>query len=198
MCLRCSFRLAGLAAALLLVESSAFADVLPGSVYPEQLAKTLTPKPREVSSGAAPERVVEQQKQVAGISPEAKKIKFKLNAIILVGNHVIPKEKLVQIYKKEIGKTITVADLFEIVQNITNYYRNNGYIISRAILPPHHVENGEVKIEVIEGYIDKVTVTGKPRGAKCIIEGFGYQIRKCPPLNLNQLEKYMLLVNEIP
>lgn len=198
MYLRASFRLAGIAAALLLLENSAYADLLPGSVYPEQVAKSLTPKPSEVPSGVAPERVVEPQQPAAGVSPEAKKIKFKLNAVILVGNHVIPTNKLVQLYKKDIGKEITVADLFEIVQNITNYYRNNGYIISRAILPPQHVENGEVKIEVIEGYLDKVIVTGKPGGAKCLVEGFGYRIRKCPPLNLNQLEKYMLLVNEVP
>lgn len=200
---RASFKLAGFTIALLLAESSAFAaaappPVLPGSVNPEQIAKTLLPKPSPVPQGVAPERVVEKQQPAPNVSPEAQKIKFQLNKVTIVGNHVIPTSKLEPLYKGSVGKTITVAELFEIVQNITNYYRNNGYIISRAILPPQHVENGEVKIEVIEGYLDQVNVTGKPGTAKCIIEGFGYRIRKCPPLNLAQLEKYMLLVNEVP
>lgn len=199
---KASFRLAGITIALLLAESNAFAaaapPVQPGSVNPAQIAKTLLPKPSPVPQGVAPERVVEKQQAAPAVSSEAQKIKFQLNKVTIVGNHVIPTSKLEPLYKGSVGKSITVADLFAIVQNITNYYRNNGYIISRAILPPQHVENGEVKIEVIEGYLDKVNVTGKPGSAKCIIEGFGYRIRKCPPLNLTHLEKYMLLVNEVP
>lgn len=200
---KASFKLAGIAAALILAEPRAFAAAapplqLPGSVQPEQIAKRLAPKPSEIPQGVAPERVTEQQKPQAPVSPEAQKIKFQLNKIVIYGNHVIPTRYLEPLYRNQVGKTITVADLFAIVQNITNYYRNNGYIISRAILPPQHVENGIVKVEVIEGYLDKVNVTGKPGTAKCLIEGFGYRIRKCPPLNLTQLEKYMLLVNEVP
>ncbi len=55
-----------------------------------------------------------------------------------------------------------------------------------------------MKIQVIEGYLDQIYVTGKPGGAKCLVEGFGYQIRKCPPLQLTWLERHMLLANEIP
>jgi hemolysin activation/secretion protein len=195
---RSSFRVASFAAALLLAESNSYADVLPGSVMPEQVAKSLAPQPSVVPQGVAPQRVVEHKAQPQAISPEAQKIKFKLNKIILSGNHVFTYSQLERLYKDKIGQTITVAQLFEIVQNITNFYRNNGYIISRAILPPQHVENGIVKVQVIEGYLSGVYVTGFPGGAKCLIEGFGYQIRKCPPLSLVRLEKYMLLVNEIP
>ncbi len=204
MYLRGSFRLAGFAAALLLAETSAFAAAEPppfrppATVMPEQVAKSLRPKPSVVPQGVSPERVVEPQQKAPSVGDQAQKIKFKLNGVILQGNHVYSREVLRKFYKDKLGKTITVADLFGIVQNITNFYRNNGYIISRAILPPQHVEAGIVKIEVIEGYIGSVNVTGSPGGAKCLIEGFGYQIRKCPPLNLSRLEKYMLLVNEIP
>ncbi len=84
--------------------------------------------------------MVQSKQQPQGVSPEAQKIKFKLGDIELVGNHVISTQVLSLLYKDKIGKEITVADLFAIVQNITNFYRNNGYIISRAILPPQHVK----------------------------------------------------------
>jgi len=58
---------------------------------------------------------------------------------------------------------ITVAELQQIVQDITNYYRNNGYILSRAVLPPQHVANGVVYVQVIEGYIDHVKVRWRTR-----------------------------------
>src|SRR3990167_1304433 len=161
-----SFSRALVAAAWLLASSGAYADVLPGSVMPEQVAKTLRPKASLVPSGVAPQQDVKEQQAPTNVSPEAQKIKFKLNGVVITGNHVIPTEKLAPFYKDKLNQTITVADLFKIVQNITNYYRNNGYIISRAILPPQHVKNGVVKIQIIEGYLSQVDVSGHPRGTK--------------------------------
>lgn len=186
------------AAILLLNSINAYADVLPGSVMPEQVAKHLTPRGSMVPQGVSAQQVYQPSQQAPAISPEAQKIKFTLHKVELSGNHVIPTSKLEAFYKDKINKEITVGDLFKMVQDITNYYRNNGYIISRAILPPQHVQGGIVKIQIIEGFIDNIHVTGHAGGAKCLVEGFGYRIRKCPPLNLAQLEHYMLLVNEVP
>src|SRR5690606_493539 len=83
-------------------------------------------------------------------------------------------------------------------QDITNFYRNTGYILSRAILPPQHVKDGVVNVQIIEGFIDKVEVAGKPKNATCLVLGMGEQISKCPPLALSRMEKYLLLLNEVP
>lgn len=192
-----------LISAILFNESLAYAAAFPGipipaSAQPEQVAKALRPKPSVVPSGVAPQQVMRSEQKAPAVSPEAQKIKFKLTQINLSGNHVFPTGVLEVLYKDKVGKEITVADLFQIVQNITNFYRNNGYIISRAILPPQHVQGGMVNIQVIEGYINNVSVSGEPHGAKCLVEGFGYRIRKCPPLQLTWLERNMLLINEIP
>jgi hemolysin activation/secretion protein len=204
--LRLPFKLATTAAVFLITESlsvAAFAATpisLPGSVLPDQVARQLSPQMSAVPSGVAPPRVNNQDNSPssAPLSDAAKKIKFELNEVVLTGNHVFTTEQLSILYKSKVHTSITVGELFEIVQNITNFYRNNGYIISRAILPPQHVKGGTVKIQIIEGYLDQVAVTGSPGGSKCLVEGFGFRIRKCPPLKLTHLEHYMLLVNEVP
>lgn len=170
---------------------------LPGSVKPEQVSKSLTTTPlTPVGPGKPIAGPAEQAPSPAGEA--AKKIKFKLNGIILEGNHVYSEQQLKKLYAKLLHKTITIADLFGIVQAITNYYRNNGYIISRAILPPQHVKDGIVKIQIIEGYLDKVEVAGNPRGAKCLVKGIGKHIIAKRPLQLTHMERYMLIANEIP
>jgi len=93
---------------------------------------------------------------------------------------------------------ITVAELQQIVQDITNYYRNNGYILSRAVLPPQHVANGVVYVQVIEGYIDHVKVVGVPEGARPLVQAYGNRISQMRPLQLKKMEEYLLLANEIP
>ena len=149
------FKLAGLTAALLLVEGSAHAQVLPGSVLPEQVTRQLSPQAPEAPHGVAPPSVKDQVEQKPpAMSEEAKKIKFELKGVVLTGNHALTTEQIEPLYQNKIGTELTVAQLFGIVQEITNFYRNQGYIISRAVLPPQHVKDGIVKIEVIEGYID--------------------------------------------
>ncbi len=117
---------------------------------------------------------------------------------MLQGNVVYSDATLSAIYQDKINKDISVAQLEQIVADITNYYRNNGYILSRAILPPQHVANGIVFIRVIEGYIDRVKIVGDPKTMKGILQTYGDQITQSRPLKLEVLERYLRLANEVP
>jgi len=171
---------------------------LPGSVQPSQVGKAIKSQQPASPTEVLPPILNQPTAQTKGLPPEAQKISFLLNGIILTGNHVYSTEQLRFIYEKDLHHNITVAKLFEIVQAITNYYRNNGYILSRAILPPQHVKGGVVKIQIIEGYISHIDVTGQPKGAKCLVQAFGNKVNECRPLKISRLEKYMYLANEIP
>lgn len=195
-----SFKLALIAAIVISMEQSVAvaAPVFPASVGPEQQTRAL--QSQQPVAAPRPLAPVERSDQKAEqpLGPQAEKIKFQLNGIVLEGNHVYPTSVLEQLYKDKIHKTISVADLFNVVQSITNFYRNNGYIITRAILPPQHVKNGVVKVQIIEGYIGKVDVSGQPRGAANIIQAYGQQIAKSRPLEIKRMERYLLIANEVP
>jgi len=173
------------------------APQLPASTLPENVSRSLS-NPVQEPTGVSSPITSQPETSSTPLQEEAKKIKFKLNGIILEGNTIYNKTELTSIYKNKLKKTITIADLFTIVQNITNYYRNNGYIITRAILPPQHVKNGIVRIRIVEGYIGDVSVSGNPKGARCLVKAMGNRIKECRPLHLSRLEKYLLLMNEIP
>lgn len=197
---RTPLRLAVIASLVMGITNTSAAPLgafLPGSAQPESVSRALQSQEPKPASAPAPAVAAPTEKKVI-VNPEAEKIKFKLTKIILEGNHVYSDEQLEPLFIDQIGKTITVNDLFNIVQSISNYYRNNGYILSRGILPPQHVKHGVVKIRVIEGYIDKVAIAGNPRGAKCQVLAIGNKIKECPPLQLARMEKYLIIANEIP
>lgn len=170
---------------------------LPGSVQPSQVGRAIKQQAPKQETEVLPPLLKQAAKKPA-IPAAAQKITFTLNGVTLTGNHFYSRDQLKFTWEKDLHKSITITRLFEIVQEITNYYRNNGYILSRAILPPQHVQGGQVKIQVIEGYLDKVEVTGQAKGAKRIVRKFGCEIIKCKPLHISRLEKYMYLVNEVP
>jgi len=170
---------------------------LPGSVLPGVLSERLSERP--ASSPVAPKTKnlsPEQTKQNFGA--EANKIKFKLVKIILTGNKVYSTATIENLYKNNIGKEISVNALQDIVQNITNYYRNNGYILSRALLPPQKIQNGIVQIQIVEGFISQVRVVGSPWRATGILNVYGKKITESRPLQLSLLEHYLLMANNVP
>ncbi|MEO8965518.1 MAG: POTRA domain-containing protein [Gammaproteobacteria bacterium] len=140
----------------------------------------------------------EEAKAVNEFGPAAASIKFPLEKVILKGNVVYSDQELSQLYKNKINKKISVVELQDIVQDITNYYRNNGYILSRALLPPQHIEHGTVTIQIIEGYIAEVNITGSPKGANYLLTAYGNRIKQSRPLQLSVLERYLFLANAIP
>lgn len=198
---RLPFRLANIMM-LVLMADYAFAEplggFLPGATLPEQVGRYISSEQQKRQQTRVLPPIAQKKEEASPLGEQAKKIKFQLNGIVVEGNHVYTTRMLKPIWEKSLHKTISVADLFEIVQGITNTYRNNGYILSRAVLPPQHVKNGVVHVKVIEGFIGKVDVTGKPKGAYCQIMAFGKRIKECPPLQLSRMEKYLLLANEIP
>lgn len=172
--------------------------VLPGSVQPSQVGRAIKSEQPVAPSQALPPIMEPQAPAAKQLPLEAQKLTFKLNGVILKGNHVYTTQELKPLYQKYLNQTISIAKLFEIVQNITNYYRNNKYILSRAILPPQRVKDGVVTIQIIEGYIANVEVTGEPKKAKRMVERYGEKIKACPPLDVSVMERYMYLANEIP
>lgn len=196
--LQVPFKVAATVALIMMAEGTGWADVLPGPAMPETVSKQLSKRPTQQQAQVLPPVVAPAEKKESVLGPEAQKIKFKLNGVILKGNKVYSTDEIAILYKAKIGQSISVSDLFTIVQNITNFYRNNGYIISRAILPPQHVKDGIVTIQIIEGFLDKVSVGGTPRGAKTVVEGYGKKIKENAPLKISEMELYLTLANEIP
>jgi hemolysin activation/secretion protein len=184
---------------LTLLNRIAFAaPPLPGSVYPALVPKNYLPgRGPSILPKPVPKATVAQEK-VNSLGTEAEKIRFKLIKIIFEGNHTYSENQLFPLYKKKINTLISIAELQDIVQNVTNFYRNNGYILSRAIIPPQHVKNGVIRIRVVEGYIDKVKVVGNARGAQALLLAYGEKISEAHPLQIKVMDKYLRLANEIP
>lgn len=173
--------------------------LLPGSTEPGVIAKTLSTPPIESQLPQRRAPAITQQKQAPSkFGPQATKIKFKLNKIILEGNKVYTERQLRKLYQNKLNKTISIADLEGIVQSITNFYRNNGYILSRAILPPQHVVSGIVHIRVLEGYIASAKVQGDPKRARYLLQAYGNRIASNRPTEIEVMEYYLRLANEIP
>lgn len=132
--------------------------------------------------------------------PPAKmnKIKFVLSGVVFDGATVYKDKDFLPLYKKYLGKKISLKQAYQIAHAVTAKYRNDGYILSRAIFPAQRIRNGIVRIKIFEGFIDKIIFEGDIQVSKRLLKAFSAKIKKSRPLHNDVLERYLLLTKDLP
>ena len=168
-----------------------------------------------VPSTARPDTVqrnnmIEDQRPAVGgapiISDETVKAKhtgstatFELKGIKLEGATVYGEEQLQPLYASKLGTKVTLDDLNQIAADITAYYRNHGYILTRAIVPPQKANDGVFTLRIVEGFVNDVRLTGDVgKGNDDLLNAYAEKIRNAKPLNSETLERYLLLMQDLP
>ena len=95
-----------------------------------------------------------------------------LNKLEIPDSEVLTREELDEIANKYSGKTLTIANLYEAIDEINNLYGKKGYITTRAILPPQKIEDNIVKVMLIEGKVGEVVVEGNKKTKTSYIKRF--------------------------
>ncbi len=128
----------------------------------------------------------------------AENIEFVLNELNITGATVISQDELKPLYNSYIGQTIALSKIYEIANEITLMYRDQGYILSRAIVPQQEIDNGVVTIQIIEGFIDGYSIEGETYGAAAHIQKYAENLVNSGVLTAKELERQLLLINDIP
>lgn len=142
--------------------------------------------------------VIEQQAVESSDFGPSADIRFTLKSIELEGVSAIDESELEALYRGMVGTEISVARLFDLAGLMSAYYRNAGYILSRVTVPAQEVVDGTVRLVAVEGYIENVTLDGESGPAKRLLQRLGNKIKRSKPLRAKDLERYMLLANDIP
>lgn len=169
------------------------AVLLPSSANPAFVGQSLPQVPAR-PRGAAVSPPAEQTSPLANQT----EVTLKLRKLTVIGATVYSNEELEQMFNGYIGKTVSVADLQKMADEITTKYKKAGYILSKAVLPAQTIKNGEVTIQVIEGYIKNVTVEGKPRRARSLLNQYMSHIQEEQPSTIDTMQRYILLSNDVP
>jgi hemolysin activation/secretion protein len=87
-------------------------------------------------------------------------IKIQLKAIKFTGNTVISDEDLQKIAKPFLGKAVSATELEDLRLKISQYYAQQGYVNSGAILPDQQFKDGIITLQIIEGKLTEIRVNG--------------------------------------
>src|SRR5262245_51913883 len=142
-----------LAAALLAAPSPALA-LIPASELPgRDRERFQQPTPALAQPGGP------AIKLPGSVAPSgADRVTLLLRGARIVGGTIYRSEELAALYQDLIGRQITLTAVYDIAARITAKYGADGYVLSRAIVPPQELTPGgaAVTIQIVEGYVDRV------------------------------------------
>lgn len=184
-----------LSAAILLINLPASAADIVG---PADAGRVTQPQLENTLPTLAPQSIETNQPPSAQAPAGADKINFTLSGITYEGLTVYTPEQLLPVYADRLNKSISLADVYGIAAQLTAKYRNDGYVLTQVVVPPQTIEGGSIRLQVVEGFVDNVTVEGnvtdRERG---LILKYANRV-KGQPLNTSALERSLLLINDLP
>ena len=123
-----------------------------------------------------------------------------LKNISFTGNKTISKEKLNGFFENLIEKDVTFSDLSNAVLKAQSLYRKKGYITTRVIIPKQDFLSGDIKIAVIESFLEDIVVTGGTIGTRDYIKYMTSSVLKDNLKNkifkFDDLERQLLLIKK--
>lgn len=122
---------------------------------------------------------------------------FPISEIQIIGSSILSTEEINAIASTVSNQTITLNQLQNIADQITEIYLRRGYMTSRAVVPQQTITDGVVEILVIEGSLEKIEVEGTRRlNPNYIISRVNLGAQT--PLNTLQLENQLRLLRLNP
>ena len=118
------------------------------------------------------------------------------------GNKKYPTSEFLKLVENKINKELNYADLRNILQDISFYYRSKGYLAT-AFLPEQDITDGKVQIFIVEGRIGKVEIKSNTKNQLNIsrerISKFIFnKIKANDILNIVQLDRNIRNLNNTP
>lgn len=183
-------------AATALFASVAEAQIIPPSEQPGRVPERFVEpeSPRAQPSGPA----ISLPSTVAPAGAETTPLLVR--DVQIIGSTIYSAEVLRSLYSALVGQPTTVQAIYDLARVITTKYGNDGYVLSRAVVPPQQLnpKGATVQIEIIEGYVDRVEWPAGLERYRDFFSSYASKITAERPVNIRTIERYVLLAGDLP
>jgi len=168
---------------------------------PSRLPSTAEPGHEQPTLPSIPEGQFEFSIPTPRKSPipkDVENLRFPIQDIAVEGATVFSDADLAPLIAPLIGHEKSLADVMTVAEAIEAKYRDAGYLLTKAFVPPQRSKIGVFKIKVVEGFIKDIVIEGVDGGLKRHITSMLSFIQSERPVTAATVERALLLVNEIP
>ena len=138
------------------------------------------------------------QMQTPNKSRSTSTASFYVRRIDISGNTLLSTERLHALIASGEGRNLTLNDLDDLADRITGAYRAHGYPLDSAYVPQQTVQDGVVRIAVIEARYGKVTLQNNSAVSNYPLNATLSPLQSGQSVTDYTLERSLLLLTDIP
>jgi hemolysin activation/secretion protein len=127
-------------------------------------------------------------------APEAR---FPVRAFRITGATAFSASELLLPLREFEGRDLGLADLEQAAARVTNFYREQGYLVARAYVPAQEIKDGEVEIAVLEGRFGKLELRNTSRLSDNLARDTLSQAASGAVIQQAPLERDLLLLKDL-
>lgn len=173
---------------LILFSGPAFAQAL----FPREVVEPRTDRPAVKDDDGA---VVDEQTDT-GLPSVSADVVFRINKISVEGSSVYDASAFDALAAEFTGRDLRFADLSRLTSEIEALYRADGYLAVDALVPAQTVEDGTLKITVVEGIIRQIEIRGDLGRSRSQIEAILADLANTRPIDRSETERRLLLARD--
>jgi hemolysin activation/secretion protein len=155
-------------------------------------------KPVQPAAPAAPAAALPESAPAAAPAATGGSPIPPITAFHISGASAFSEAELQKLLADAIGQSLTIDEIKARIERITVYYRNHGYLLARALLPPQQIRDGSVQVRVLEGQLGQLNVNNRSLLSDAAVRRQLQQLPEGKPVKAAALDRDLLLLNELP
>jgi hemolysin activation/secretion protein len=190
-----AFAFAVFASPAIAIAQTSTVPTLPGASDPGRTPDILRREPLEpeveqvpVPGLPTPVPLIEDEEKFRGV----------LSEVSFAGNTVYGDPALRDHWEQLRGQMVTAADVRTLAAAITARYQGDGYAIVRAVPGPEGIQDGVLRMRVIEGFVESVVFEGEGADRFPLLRAYAEKLKASKPLKADALDRYLQLMNDLP
>ncbi|ARN79844.1 outer membrane beta-barrel protein [Methylocystis bryophila] len=112
---------------------------------------------------------------------------------------LIPLDETHEILAGFENRKLTLNEIYDAADQITNLYRSHGYIVAKAYVPQQDARSGTLRIKLLVGQRAAVTLQNNSLVDSGLLQGvIDRAMESSPYLHRDEIERAMLLISDLP
>ena len=164
-------------------------------ITPGQVQSTLPTQPTQPNLSPA-QTIAQPAPTPSGVAPGGPQVT--VVGFDISGNTAISTRELQAQIAGYVGKSMTLAQLYDVADVLTRYYRAKGYGLAYVSLPAQTLKGGQVRLAVLEGRVGKISIQGNDRTRTAVLAKRASALKSGDVYTTAAAERSVLLMNDLP
>lgn len=127
---------------------------------------------------------------------DEEELSFAVKRYVLEGNTLLPEAQLAQLLQPFTGPAVSFSTLQDAITALEAYYASTGFGAVKAFLPEQEIDNGEIRLSIVEARIGNVVISGNTHFSDENIRRSLPDLREGETPNMLRIDNQLRLANE--